>query len=100
MPQHQYLESYMYMYIITVFTSLYYILKHKTSNLTTYTRLVASTDQSVFSLFIRQNFITINLQPASYPPFKCTVVPSKSDSDFMFSLQSYQGLRIDISREY
>ena len=30
----------------------------------------------------------------------CTVVPTKSDSDVMFSLQSYQGLRIDISILY
>ena len=26
-----------------------------------------------------------------------TVLPAKSDSDFMFCLQSYQGLRIDTS---
>ena len=25
----------------------------------------------------------------------CTVLPAKSDSDVMFCLQSYQGLRID-----
>ena len=29
-----------------------------------------------------------------------TVVPAKSDSDVMFCLQSYQGLRIDKSLEY
>ena len=29
-----------------------------------------------------------------------TVVPAKSDSDVMFCLQSYQGLRIDRSLEY
>ena len=50
MPQHQYLAS--YVYIITVYTSLYYILKDKISNLTTYTCM--STDLSAFSLFIRQ----------------------------------------------
>ena len=68
MPQHQYLAS--YLYIISVYTSLYYILKHKISNLTTYTCVMANTDFSF--LFIRQNFMTINLQPASIPPFKCT----------------------------
>ena len=35
MPQHQYLAS--YVYIITVYISLYNILKDKISNLTTYT---------------------------------------------------------------
>ena len=30
----------------------------------------------------------------------CTVLPAKSDSDVMFCLQSYQGLRIDISLVY
>ena len=70
MPQHQYLGS--YVYIITVYISLYNILKDKISNLTTYTCVTASTDLSAFSLFIRQNFITINLQPASIPP---NVVP-------------------------
>ena len=29
-----------------------------------------------------------------------TVMPAKSDSDAMFYLQSYQGLRIDISLVY
>ena len=29
-----------------------------------------------------------------------TVLPAKSDSDFMFCLQSYQGLIIDISLVY
>ena len=29
-----------------------------------------------------------------------TVLPAKSDSDVMFCLQSYQGLRIDRSRVY
>ena len=29
-----------------------------------------------------------------------TVLPAKSDNDVMFSLQSYQGLRIDISLVY
>ena len=70
MPQHQYLAS--YVYIIAVFTSLYYILKHKISNVTTYTCVIASTDLSAFSLFIRQNFITINLQPASILRSKCS----------------------------
>ena len=69
MPQHQYLAS--YMYIITVYTFLYYILNNKISNLTTYMCVMASTDLSAFSLFIRQNFIAINLQPVSIPPFKC-----------------------------
>ena len=69
MPQHQYSVS--YVYIITVYISLYNILKNKISNLTTYTCVTASTDLSAFSLFIRQNFITINLQPASIPPSKC-----------------------------
>ena len=30
----------------------------------------------------------------------CTVLPAKSDSDFVFCLQSYQGLIIDISLVY
>ena len=70
MPQHQYSAS--YVYIITVYISLYNILKDKISDLTTYTCVTASTDLSAFSLFIRQNFITINLQPASIPPSKCS----------------------------
>ena len=49
MPQHQYLAS--YVYTITVYTSLYYILKDKISNLTTYTCVTASTDLSAFYLF-------------------------------------------------
>ena len=52
MPQHHYLAS--YVCIITVYTSLYYILKDKISNLTTYTCVTASTDLSAFYLFIRQ----------------------------------------------
>ena len=43
MPQNQYLAS--YMYIITAYTSLYYILNHKISNLTAFTCVMASTDQ-------------------------------------------------------
>ena len=70
MPQHRYSAS--YVYIITVYISLYNILKDKISNLTTYTCVTASTDLSAFSLFQRQNFITINLQPASIPPSKCS----------------------------
>ena len=70
MPQHQYSAS--YVYIITVYISLYNILKNKISNLTTYTCVTASSDLSAFSLFIRQNFITINLQPASIPLSKCS----------------------------
>ena len=70
MPQLQYSSS--YVYIITVYISLYNILKDKISDLTTYTCVTASTDLSAFSLFIRQNFITINLQPASIPPSKCS----------------------------
>ena len=70
MPQYQYLAS--YMYIITVYNSLYYILKHKISNLSTYTCVMASKDHSSFYLFKRQNFITINLQPASTPPHPLT----------------------------
>ena len=31
---------------------------------------------------------------------KTTVLPAKSDSDVMFCLQSYKGLRIDISLVY
>ena len=69
MPQHRYSAS--YVYIITIYISLYNILKDKISNLTTYTCVTASTDLSAFSLFIRQNFIT-NLQPASIPPSKCS----------------------------
>ena len=61
-----------YMYILTVYTSLNYILKHKISNLTTYTCVMASTDLGAFSLFKRQNFITINLKPASVRPFRCS----------------------------
>ena len=30
----------------------------------------------------------------------CTVLPVKSDSDFMFCLQNYHGLRIDRSHVY
>ena len=70
MPQHQYSAS--YVYIIIVYISLYKILKYKISNLTTYTCVTASSDLSAFSLFIRKNFITINLQPASIPPSKCS----------------------------
>ena len=70
MPQHPYSAS--YVYIITVYISLYNILKDKISNLTTYTCVTASTDLSAFSLFIRQNFITINLQPAIIHPSKCS----------------------------
>ena len=70
MPQHRYSVS--YVYIITIYISLYNILKDKISNLTTYSCVTASTDLSAFSLFIRQNFITINLQPASIPPSKCS----------------------------
>ena len=33
-------------------------------------------------------------------PIRSTVVPTKSDSDAMFCLQSYKGLRIDISLVY
>ena len=32
--------------------------------------------------------------------YKCTVLPAKSDSDFMFCLQSYQGLINDRSLVY
>ena len=32
--------------------------------------------------------------------YQITVVPAKSDSDVMFCLQSYQGLKIDRSLEY
>ena len=70
MPQHQYSAS--YVYTITVYISLYNILKDKISNLTTYTCVTTSTDLSASSLFIRQNFITINLQPASIPSSKCS----------------------------
>ena len=70
MPQHQYLAF--FVYIITVYTSLYYILKHKISNVTSYTCVMASTDLSTFSLFIRQNFITKNVQPASILRSKCS----------------------------
>ena len=49
MPQYWYSAS--YVYIITVYISLYNILKDKISNLTTYTCVTASTDLSAFSLF-------------------------------------------------
>ena len=49
MPQHQYSAS--YVYIITVYISLYNILKDNISDLTTYTCVTASTDLSAFSLF-------------------------------------------------
>ena len=49
MPQHQYSAS--YVYIITVYISLYNILKDKILNLTTYTCVTAGTDLSAFSLF-------------------------------------------------
>ena len=29
-----------------------------------------------------------------------TVLPAKSDSDLMFPLQSYQGLKLDLTLEY
>ena len=82
MLQYQYLAS--YVYIITVYTSLYYILKDNISNLTTYTCVTASTDLSAFSLFIRQNFITINLQPASIPLSKYSSLlrPHQGSSGF------------------
>ena len=47
MPQHQYSAS--YVYIITVYISLYNILNDKISDLTTYTCVTASTDLSAFS---------------------------------------------------
>ena len=49
LPQHQYLAS--YMYIITLYISLYYILKPKIPNSTTYTCVMASTDQKRALLF-------------------------------------------------
>ena len=85
MHQHQYLAS--YMYIITVYTFLYNILKHKISNLTTYMYVMASTDLCAFSLFIRQNFITINLQPARIPPSKCSSLLRLSQSCPRFKTQ-------------
>ena len=48
MSQHRYLAS--YVYIITVYISLYNILKDNILNLTTYTCVTASTDLSAFSL--------------------------------------------------
>ena len=68
MPQHQYLAF--FVYVITVFTSLYYILSKRYQNVTTYTCVMASTDLSTFSLFISQNFITkiFYSQPASFIP--------------------------------
>ena len=48
---------------------------------------MASTDLSAFSLFIRQNFITINLQPASIPPFKCSSLPRRPLSSHQFQQQ-------------
>ena len=35
-----------------------------------------------------------------YLSYICTVLPAKSESDDMFCLQSYQGLRIDRSHVY
>ena len=84
MPQHQYLAF--FINIITVYTSLYYILKHKISKRNNicvcdgkhrpehflFIRMMASTDLSTFSLFIRQNFITKNLQPASILRSTCS----------------------------
>ena len=52
MPQHQYSAS--YVYIITVYISLYNILKDKISDLTTYTCVTASTDLSAFSFYSTQ----------------------------------------------
>ena len=85
MPQHQYSAS--YMYIITVNISLYNILKGKISNLTTYSCVMASTDLSAFSLFIRQNFITIHLQPASIPPSKCSFLLRRHQCSSGFKTQ-------------
>ena len=60
MPQHQYSAS--YVYIITVYISLYNILKDKISNLTTYTCVTASTDLSAFSLFEYIHSIQLSLE--------------------------------------
>ena len=79
-PQHQYSAS--YVYIITVYISLYNILNDKISNSTTYTCVTASTDLGAFSLFIRQNFITINLQSASIAPSKCSSLLHQCCSGF------------------
>ena len=84
MPQHQYLAF--FVYIITVYTSLYYILNHNISKCNNiymcdgkhrpehffFIYVMASTDLSTFSLFIRQNFITKKLQPASILRSKCS----------------------------
>ena len=38
--------------------------------------------------------------PGSHKPIHCTVLPAKSESEIMFCLQSYHGLRIDRSLVY
>ena len=72
MPQHQYLAF--FVYIITVYTSLYYILKHKISKRNNIYVCDGKHRLGTFSLFIRQNFITkiFYSQPASFVP---NVVP-------------------------
>ena len=49
----------------------------------------------------KNNLSFISEQVSHHPPSKySTVLPAKSDSDFMFCLQSYQGLIIDRSLVY
>ena len=76
MPQHQFLAF--FVYIITIYTSLYYILKHKISKHNNIYVCDGKHRLSTFSLFIRQNFITkIYSQPASFVP---NVVPCLGSS--------------------
>ena len=48
---------------------------------------MASTDLSAFSLIKRQNFITINLQPANIPLFKCSYLLRLPQSSPRFQKQ-------------
>ena len=51
-------------------------------------------------LFSQLNMLYILTGNISLRCFPATVLPAKSDSDVMFCLQSYQGLRTDISLVY
>ena len=44
--------------------------------------------------------LTFDITTLVFVPRGCTVLPAKIDSDFMFCLQSYQGLIIDSSLVY
>ena len=70
MPQHQLLAF--FMYIITVYTSLYYILKHKISKHNNIYVCDGNHRPEHFLFIHKTNFITKKLQPASILHSKCS----------------------------